>query len=143
MNTKAKTENEAEIINPDQDLTINGETITVKEFRFKQAMTAAVTAADIVEEMRVLITDKGNDLHLTDIEGLFAKHWDAFIALLSLSTGKDEVYLTELSDMEGQSLMNSFWVVNSGFFMRRLMAAQLRARIQPVEVSATGSSSQH
>jgi len=143
MNEKAKTENEAEIIMPDQDLIINGETVTVKEFRFREGMMAENIGVGIINAIAALVKDKGDDFSLSDISGIFSDHWPAFIQLLSMSTGKDQVWLEDQDDNTGMTLMNTFWTVNSGFFMRRLISAVMMSRIKQTEISDTVSSSAH
>lgn len=143
MEQNVKTENEAQVLVPDQEITLNGTNILVREFGFREGLKAETIATGIIRDFSSLAKEKGENLDLSDVSGIFAHHWDAFVLLLSMSTGQTVEWINALDDQNGSMLMYTFWVVNSGFFMRRLMANLITRKADLKTASASVSSSQH
>jgi hypothetical protein len=119
---KPETADELEVLAPDRTLDINGETITVREFRFLEGLRAATHARPILKDMtEIFAQGEGQEPALEELEDIFSRHADAFLALMSLSIGKPVEWFAGLSDMEGRLLLLAFWEVNSRFFMSRLV----------------------
>ena len=141
METTAKTEpaSDLDILAPDCTVHIGGEEVTVKEFTFLTGLRAEAVARPIIKELaqRYLSADN-QEPPLDDLAETFGRNADAFLELLTISTGKERAWLEGLTDMEGRLLMLTFWTVNSAFFMSRLvlgaiasLAAQRKERPEP------------
>lgn len=114
---------DAEILFPDVELTLRTaqgeEDVTVREFRFGQAARVMPIARGLLADFAAVTLD---DDDTTSLHALQAKHWDAFLDLLAISTGKSRDWLESLSDEAGLLLSNAFWQANTPFFVRRLRA---------------------
>lgn len=117
--TKPNT-SELEIINAMRSVTLQGETIEVKEFSFRQEMEVSQYTAGIVNDLRdVLIGQENPDM--LDIEIVFCKHPESYLKLLSMSTGKPVDWIGNLKGREGYGLFMAFWAVNAHFFTQRML----------------------
>lgn len=116
-------DNDVEILFPDVELTLRTaqgeEDVTVREFRFGQAARVMPIAKDLLADFAAVTLD---DDDTTSLHALQAKHWDAFLDLLAISTGKPRAWLEALPDEAGQLIGFAFWQANGPFFVRRLVA---------------------
>lgn len=99
-----------------------GETIAVNEFDIKKGLQATPYLEAILEDLRILFTQNG-DYTIPEVERVFAKHTDAFLNLLALSTGKPIDWISNLKGHEGFALFIHFWTANQPFFRTRILAA--------------------
>ena len=135
---------DAEILFPDETLEIAGETIKVREFRYLEGLRAIALARPLLQGLAELLEQ--GELDALALDGLIAEHFTAWIALMAISTGKDEAWIEGLRDRDGQTLSMTFWRVNSGFFMRRLvfggaLARAMRQMVNPPSQSPSANSS--
>ena len=120
MNDKTLTpQDELEILHSERKLSLGGQVITVREFSFTEGMRAVVIAQGLLQEMVVLFRDS-EEVDLGALELLFAQHMDALGELMAMATDTDPLWISRLSDEEGQQLYLTFWEVNRGFFTRRI-----------------------
>ena len=145
MAQKTKTapaDNELEILHPEQELTLAGETITVHEFTFLEGLKAQQWVEPIVTDLGGLFTDgPRRDPGLAELNAVFAEHASALLELLSLATGKPRDWLERLSDADGSLLTLAFWTVNSSFFLRRILTDRVVKGVREEKASAPASSS--
>lgn len=136
-----KMASDADILFPDETLEIAGQTIEVREFRYLEGLRAIALARPLLEDLAKTLEE--GDLDALALEGLLGEHSAAWISLMSISTGQPREWIEGLRNREGQRLSMTFWQVNSGFFMRRLVfgGALARAMRQMVSPSPSGSSS--
>ncbi|MBD3610521.1 MAG: hypothetical protein HUJ30_08230 [Gammaproteobacteria bacterium] len=121
---------EAEILFPDQQIVIDGKSVTVKEFTFEQGLELGRVVRPLVVDMESLFEDS-EDPNLDDIGAVFAKHIDQFFHMLHCSTSEQIDWLKSLNDSAGNLLMIHFWAVNKDFFIRRLVQRKMeRAKIR-------------
>jgi hypothetical protein len=116
-----QAQEEAEILFPDADIVIGGETITVREFGFIEAMKVEPIAWPIIEALADIGTD-WESVDFRQVMVVFADNTEAFVQLIAASTGKSREWVTKLNDRDGSAIANTFWRVNQGFFVRRLLA---------------------
>lgn len=119
--------NDAEILFPDGTIEIEGEQIEVREFRYLEGLKATAIARPIIAGLRDLIKAEG-DLELDAIDALIGEHAEAWVQLISMSTGLDPERIQGLSDRDGMALSMAFWNVAYPFFTRRLVLAEAVAR---------------
>lgn len=122
----AGIDNDPEILFPDEMVTIGGEQIEVREFRYLEGLRAIALAKPLIAELAKLL--EGGDIDAIALDALIANHYQAWIEMISMSTGKPVSWVEELRDRDGQALGMTFWRVNSGFFMRRLVFGGALAR---------------
>lgn len=120
-----------EILNPDFELSIDGEKITVKEFRFFEGLALRAQAQPFFDDLYALLGQPGGPPpSFDDFEvGLLAKHESLVKAMVAISTGKSVEWIESLGDEDGEALMLTWWQVNSGFFIRRVMRRALQEKL--------------
>ena len=119
---------DVEVIHPERVIQIKGEDITVDEFGFLQGLSAGPLARPLLDDMAICFEEKGDDIAMEEISELFGLHREILIHLMSMVTGKSRDWIMALNDKDGMTLMMTFWQVNSGFFVRRLLTRKLAAR---------------
>ncbi len=111
---------EVEILFPDGCVSIAGEEVSVKEFRFTAGLKAARIGRPIIEALEVMVSESpGDDELLAMSSALFEDYADPFIQLMSMATGKPLAWFDDLDDDEGNMLLHAFWGVNRHFFLKR------------------------
>lgn len=139
--TEGKAEKDAEILFPERELTINDEKIIVNEINFTQGLGFGALINPMTKALAELFSDK-EDPEFEDITEVFAAHKDVVLQLMAVATGKDIDWIEKLGDADGQALMTVFWVVNSDFFTRRVVAKGMTALLknqQSLPVSESSS----
>lgn len=143
----SKQEDDLDILHPDRQLLIDGHMVTVNELTFTQGLRSHKVIAPIVQDLQevLLHVDNPEDASLDDLQGLFAEHSDAFLHLITLSTGLEPRFIDLLGDTDGQRLLLTFWQVNALFFVRRLLERIRRTKDQGMtsRQSAGERSTQH
>jgi len=126
-----------EILHPERELEIAGETVLVREFGFIEAARLSALAKPVIDDLSGLMTDPEAEIGLGVLDDILTRHTDIMVRLLARAVDRDPAWIESLSDADGQRLMLTFWEVNSGFFMRRLVM-QAVAR-QPLSVDSARS----
>lgn len=137
----APGQSDAEILFPDEMVTVEGEELLVREFRYLEGLRAIALARPLLQGLAELL--EGGEIDALGLDGLISEHHQAWIELIAISTGKPQAWIEGLRDRDGQALSMAFWRVNSAFFMRRLVfgGALARAMQQMASPSASASSS--
>jgi hypothetical protein len=129
-----------DILEPGRVIEVGGERLVVREFGFVEQLRAAPIAAPIVVDLaRVFDGDESREPSMAELEAVFGTHYQAFLELLALATGKDLAWLQGLK-RDAYPLLMAFWSVNSGFFVERL-AAEVMIRRQAAANRSGGSAS--
>ena len=123
-----KQTNDAEILFPNAEITVKGETITVKEFSFIQGMKINAMARPMINDLGHFFSDE--DADFSSMSVVFDNHAELLIHLMSVSTEKPIEWFETLSDSEGQSLLMTFWSVNKSFFINRLLLKSMETQQQ-------------
>ncbi len=119
-----------QILMPDADLTIAGETITVREYRFFDGLALRQQAAPFFDDLYNLLGREGAaPPSFDEIEMLVATHAELVKAMVALSVARTAEWVAALSETEGDALLITWWQVNSGFFIRRVMRRALQERL--------------
>jgi hypothetical protein len=116
-------ENDLEILYPDQTVTVGAETVTMREYRYREGLEAAGLARLFLAGLRALMTDTGEEIALEAIDGLIAEHRETWLQLVALSCGREVEWLAQLPNHEAMKLHLAFWGVNGPFFTQRLVLA--------------------
>ncbi len=115
-----------DVLFPDREQVIQGETITVHEFSFMESLQLRAMAKPIIQDLTDLVDAEGD---VTDEQALdvLATHSDAFAELVARACSKDVAWVRGLNGKDGSLIANLFWMVNQDFFTQRLLA-ELRSR---------------
>lgn len=135
--TQNKTPDEV-IISPASQIVINGEEITINEIDYIQGLKMHHAIQPMLDDMAKVFTNENTDF--TAMAGVFADHIDVVNKMIMITTGKDESLFKNLSDEDGQYLLMTFWMVNTGFFTRRIVGKAMH-QMQSSQASATATSS--
>ncbi|MCW8923691.1 MAG: hypothetical protein OQK69_08695 [Gammaproteobacteria bacterium] len=127
--SEGQAEREAEILFPEAEITINDEKIIVNEITFIQGLKYGAMVQPMIAALAELFK-KNEDPDFEDIAGIFAANNEALLKLMTVCTGKDIKWLESLSDIDGQNLMATVWVVNKDFFTRRVVAKGMTALLK-------------
>lgn len=122
---------ELEILHPDREIEIGGEQITVREYSWAESIDLGRIAAPILEDLSRLFGD--DDPSLEGLQAVLEGHKDALFRLIAAAIDRPVDWIARLSDADGLLLLHSFWRVNSGFFVRRLV---MRRASRPAVESA-------
>ena len=100
-----------------QTLTINGQNIEIKPFKFKELLK-------VLQHVNNLFTDLGYldqySILQTLLKGI-GQHPEDLIAILKISTGiVDESFYDNITSAYGVSLILATWEVNKDFFSQQL-----------------------
>ncbi len=138
-----KNNDDADILFPDATLTVAGEDITVRELTFAQGLKLGGIARPLIDSMADLFAADDEPAY-SNLAEVFAEHDGIVMQLLSAATGKDEAWLQQLSDSDGQALLMTLWSVNQDFFIRRLVTRSMeKAQQQRAAATASANSTAH
>lgn len=126
-------ENTNDIPGPHRDQTVEiaGETITVREFRYREAIEAAGLARPFLTAMRIMVSksdEAGEGIEAEDLDALIAAYVDIWLALVAKACGRDVAWVEALPDHEANKLQMAFWAANGVFFTSRLIFSSAFAR---------------
>lgn len=136
MTEPSETDNELEILDPDQVLTIAGETIVVRELRYAEGMRLLPRLQPILDVFQSLIEADEEPRDLSFHDDLMAEHPDLMLDLFAQACDRDRDWIEALPDREGQQVAAAFWRANRDFFVRRLWARSPRAKALAAQMAA-------
>lgn len=122
---RPEAEREAEILFPEREVAVAGETVTVREFGFRQALRLSARAKPLVEALHDALPTDGGEIDMLALESAFAAHEDITAALMAEATGRPVEWIDALGDRDGRQLLLTFWSVNRHFFLNRMMTLSL------------------
>lgn len=118
------------VLSPDAVLTIDGEEITVHEYRFFDGLAIRAQAAPFFDGLyQVLGQQGGPPPSFDDIEMMIANHVELVKALVAMSVKRPVEWVAQLGEADGDALLMTWWQVNQNFFIRRVMRRALQERL--------------
>lgn len=108
-----------DILNPDRTITIQGERITVSEYGFIVGLRMESVLATFIGTLCDLVTSERIGEHVT-VRRAFGDHMESITEGLATSVGKSVEWISSLNDEDGNLLLDTWWAVNTGFFLRRV-----------------------
>jgi len=120
MSNAEKTD-DLEILYPDQQVKIKGETLTVREFRYREGLEMAALARPFLAGLRALIESAPGAVVPEALDALIGEHREVWLMLVAKSCDRELEWVAELPDQYAMALQMAFWGANSGFFTRRLL----------------------
>lgn len=120
-----------EVMFPDRQLTVGGIEVTVRELTFGEQLRHNHLLAPLADALSAIAPQQleGPD-SVNFIFDALALYADALRELVAISCGQSVAWVDALSPGDGEALILSWWMVNSGFFVRRLWRPRLLAMAQ-------------
>lgn len=117
--------NDLATLMPNREIVLAGETITVREYSFKDALTIG----NEIDQFVALIVNEMNGTNKITIEQadtIIFNNLELVYSLISTSIQKPISFIEALSYENGLQLLDWWWVVNSGFFMNAVTRKIIR-----------------
>lgn len=120
-----------EILAPDVTLELAGEAVTVMEYRFLTGLQADAMMKPFRQALVALFANaRPGDFDYAELAAVFGRYPVLVRDLIALSIQRPPDWVAQLSDDDGQTLLMTWWRVNSHFFVQRL-APDILARRDP------------
>ena len=131
---ESAAEDDLAILHPDREIQVGGEQVTVREYGFVEGLRIRAAAAPLIDDLYQVM--RGGDSDLDSIYALLVEHDQLLVDLMATSINKDVEFIQGLSDGDGSLLMDTWWVVNSAFFIR---AVQRKIQVDRVHGRTTAT----
>ncbi len=141
--TASRAERDLEILHPERDIEVGGINVTVREYGFVEGLKLRETAAPFMEALYRLAHSSGAAPSFGAVEEMLVEHSGSVLELIARAADVDRAFIDSLSDEDGYLLMQTWWLVNANFFIRRVInrLATDRAFRLPAGVASTPRSS--
>ena len=110
-----------DILHPDRPLKIAGRDITVREYGFVEGQRLAPLLQPFQADLYTLITQGSTPPGYEQVAAVITKHQERVLQLVAASASVEQEWIESLSDLEGELLYVTWWVVNAGFFIRHAL----------------------
>ncbi|HEX7113197.1 MAG TPA: DUF6631 family protein, partial [Mizugakiibacter sp.] len=107
------------ILHPEREATIAGERIVMREYGFVEGLRLQPLVQPILDGLADTALRDGH-LDVGAAARIFALHDEAIVTLIARACDRDEAWVQQLSDADGQALLFLWWETNLGFFVRRV-----------------------
>jgi hypothetical protein len=127
----------------EETVEVGSETVTVREFTFREGMSVAPVARPILADFQELVERQAEgteDLAAGDILQVMEAHPDAWFRLIAQACGRDPDWVAALPEGAGTRLGIVFWRLNAAFFTRRLVSGALAKGAREREAAGSASS---
>lgn len=115
------------------EVTIKGETLVVKPFKFAQLPKVFKYVQPIIE-----LLNKSQGLSRPAlIAAVIAEYGDNVNEIIKLTTGKDQAWIEELESDEGVQVLGAVLEVNFDFFIKKVMPAITKGVVKVVPIGLT------
>lgn len=110
---------------PNREITLAGETITVREYSFKDALTIG---NEIDQFVTLIVTEMNgtNKMTIDKADLIIMNNLELVYSLISKSIQKPISFIESLPYSDGLQLLDWWWVVNSHFFMNAVTRKIIR-----------------
>lgn len=117
--------NDLATLMPNREIVLAGETITVREYSFKDALTIG---NEIDQFVTLIVTEMNgtNKITIEQADSIIMNNLELVYSLISTSIQKPISFIEALSYEDGLQLLDWWWVVNSGFFMNAVTRKIIR-----------------
>lgn len=117
--------NDLATLMPNREITLAGETITVREYSFKDALTIG---NDINQFVALIVNEMNgtNKITIEQADAIFINNFELVNSLISVSINKPISFIESLGYEDGIQLLDWWWVVNSHFFMNAVTRKIIR-----------------
>lgn len=123
--TAKKEELNLATLMPNHEITLAGDTITVREYSFKDALTIG---NDIDQFVALIVNEMNgtNKMTIEQADSIIMNNLELVYSLISTSIQKPVSFIESLSYSDGLQLLDWWWVVNSHFFMNAVTRKIIR-----------------
>ncbi|MCX8665647.1 hypothetical protein J3U11_11015 [Gilliamella sp. B2840] len=117
--------NDLATLMPNREIVLAGETITVREYSFKDALTIG---NEIDQFVTLIVTEMNgtNKITIEQADTIIMGNLELVYSLISTSIQKPISFIEALSYEDGLQLLDWWWVVNSRFFMNAVTRKIIR-----------------
>lgn len=117
--------NDLATLMPNREIVLAGETITVREYSFKDALTIG---NEIDQFVTLIVTEMNgtNKITIEQADTIIMGNLKLIYSLISTSIQKPISFIEALSYEDGLQLLDWWWVVNSRFFMNAVTRKIIR-----------------
>ncbi|QYN44503.1 hypothetical protein GYM75_06420 [Gilliamella sp. ESL0441] len=117
--------NDLATLMPNREIVLAGETITVREYSFKDALTIG---NEIDQFVTLIVTEMNgtNKITIEQADTIIMGNLELIYSLISTSIQKPISFIEALSYEDGLQLLDWWWVVNSRFFMNAVTRKIIR-----------------
>ena len=122
---KKEESNDLATLMPNREIVLAGETITVREYSFKDALTIG---NEIDQFVTLIVTEMNgtNKITIEQADTIIMGNLELVYSLISTSIQKPISFIEALSYEDGLQLLDWWWVVNSRFFMNAVTRKIIR-----------------
>lgn len=122
------------ILAPDGEVTIGGEKIVVREYRFFEGLRLKVTARSFFDGLYELLggDDPQQDSKppsFDDILELVANNEGIVAGMVATSIDRPLDWVEKLGEADGDNLLLTWWNVNADFFFRSVFRRAMQTRL--------------
>jgi hypothetical protein len=117
------------ILQPDGQVTIAGEDITVREYRFFEGLRLQTEEKPFFDDLCALLS-QGPAPTFDDVLRIVSEHSTSVVSMVALSCDRPFDWVEGLGEADGDALLLTWWQVNSAFFIRRVMRRALQKRFE-------------
>lgn len=146
MNQSA--ENDLDILFPDRNVPVGGRNVLVRELLFTEQIRHHHALVWLSAAFAAVVPLLENDDGVNHVLDLLAEHWDQVYPLVAASCSAVDAtdeqihetaqWISQQRGAEGELLLLTWWTVNKGFFVRRLLRPLQVAR-EKAQVGARSS----
>lgn len=131
------------VLFPDRDIEVGGRTVTVRELRFQEQIRHNAVLAPLADAFADIAPDVlASGEGVNRVWDVLAAHWGGVRTLVAASVDQSVEWVESLSGPDGEALVLTWWSVNQGFFLRRLLRPTLvRRAMQQAGAASLPSSS--
>ncbi|WP_223871540.1 DUF6631 family protein [Candidatus Dactylopiibacterium carminicum] len=130
------------VLFPDREITVAGVQLTVRELTFEEQVAHHAVLADLADALGAIPPDAlQTESGVNVVLDVLAAHWEGVRGLVAISTGQPLDWIRALGGEDGENLALTWWAVNQGFFMRRLLRPALMRRVLQVGAGSSQPSS--
>lgn len=119
---------EMQILHPDREITIAGRALVIREYGFVEGLKLRTIAQPFIDALYALVGGNGNPPDFDQVESLLVDHPEHVLPLIAKAADVEVEWIGTLSDEDGYLLMQEWWLVCSGFFIRRVVQRLATAR---------------
>jgi len=124
------------ILAPDGEVTIGGEKIVVREYRFFEGLRLKVTARSFFDGLYELLggdepQKDSKPPSFDDILELVANNEGIVAGMVATSIDRPLDWFEKLCESDGDNLLLTWWNVNSDFFFRSVFRRAMQTRLGP------------
>lgn len=135
----APAADEAEVLFPDAPLLIAGRQLLVREYRYGESLEVAALAAPLIADIAQTVA--GGALRYDLVRPLFGRHRALVLQLVARAADVEPAWVAGLSRAQGELLVNTWFSVNSGFFVHEAAVILLERHRQAGASAGPTSSS--